>query len=135
MHSTGSPIGTGSMILLATFSLRPCFTSSFQCIGIGVGHVVCKVYIQFWWVWADLVDIYGKGIDLLKALSLNWFEMYISNSGTFSLVEKLVNFYGCGGGVWYGDTVVVLSVDMEYIFVPLVACMGYGMIFEGFWYQ
>ena len=102
---------------------------------LGLVRVVCKVYIQFWWVWADLVDICGKGVDLLKALSLNWFEMYISNSGTFCLVGKLVNFYGCGGGVWYGDTVVVLSVDMEHICVPLVAFMGYGMILEGFWYQ
>ena len=63
-HSTGLLIGTGLMVLLAIYSLRLCSNFSIQCNGIGIGTSPTLK-----WIWAGLVDTYGKCVDLLKAVS------------------------------------------------------------------
>lgn len=131
-HFTGSAIETGPM---TTSSLRLCFTSSFQCSAIEIG-VCCAycVYPALRWIWVGLVETDGKGVDFLKALSLNFSKMYFSTNGTFSVVGRYGSFFGYGERVWYDGIVLVLSVDVKHIFY-LWCWWGMEMLLEGCWYQ
>ena len=86
-HTTGSPIGTGSIIPSSISLSRLAFTCSFQCIGTGIGTCVANgTASSLRCICAGLQFIARNGVDRLNTLAENFSVMYAFSLGIFSSV-------------------------------------------------